>query len=273
MITIPFSFSIITPSYGQGKYIRQNIESIRQQNWPNFEHIVIDGGSKDETVDILKSYEHLIWVSEADHGQADALNKGIKLASGEIIGWINSDDYYNEDVFKLVADCFSDPTVQWVVGDLALLEDASGQLIPLDSPEVSFASLQNNPDIVRQQATFFRKEFLLSAGGWNKSFYMVMDFDLWIRLAKRSKPLMLQKQLAVFRIQKDQKSSLGNLRRQSAELCFVLKREGASANNIYRLRLKKEWFWLKGTMKVLLVKMGLIDSAYLHKPFRGWQKN
>jgi hypothetical protein len=102
---------------------------------------------------------------------------------------------------------------------------------------------------------------------------MVMDFDLWIRLAKRSTPLMLQQQLAVFRIQKDQKSSLSNLRRQSAELRAVLIREGASTHEINSLRLKKEWFWLKGMLKVVLVKIGLLDSAYLHKPYRGWQKN
>ena len=102
---------------------------------------------------------------------------------------------------------------------------------------------------------------------------MVMDFDLWIRLAKRSKPLMLQQQLAVFRIQKDQKSSLRNLRRQSSELCFVLKREGASVFNICRLRMKKEWFWLKGLLKVLLVNIGLLDRAYLLKPYRGWRES
>lgn len=273
MSSTPLSFSIITPSFRQGGYIRQNIESVLHQQWPNTEHIVIDGGSKDETVDVLKSYGHLKWVSESDEGQADALNKGIKLATGEIIGWINSDDYYNENIFSSVAKCFEDPAVQWVVADLALLDEASGKLIPMRSPVISFESLQRNPDIVRQQGTFFRRDFLLTAGGWNKSFYMVMDFDLWIRLAKRSKPLMLQKSVAVFRIQKDQKSSLKNLQRQSAELRFVLKREGASFLNIARLKLKKDWHWLKGSLKVLLVKMGVLNSAYLHKPYRGWGSN
>lgn len=266
------SFSVITPSYQQGQYIRENIESVLAQGWPTVEHIVVDGGSRDETVTILESYPHLKWVSEKDEGQADALNKGLLLATGDIVGWINSDDYYNEDVFNSVAACFADPTVHWVIGDLSLLEESSGSFIPLKSPEVSFESLQRNPDIVRQQATFFRRELLQRAGGWNKSFFMVMDFDLWIRLAKLSKPLMLQKQLAVFRIQKDQKSSLSNLQRQSTELQLVLNREGASAVNIYRLKLKKDWFWLKGTIKVLLVKMGLLNSKYLHKPYRGWQK-
>ena len=273
MKNVTLSFSIITPSYQQGQYIRQNIDSVISQKWPAIEHIVVDGGSKDETVSILKSYPHLKWVSEKDEGQADALNKGIKLATGDIVGWINSDDYYNEDVFRSVAACFANPAVQWVVGDLALLEEATGQLIPMSSPKVSFESLQSNPDIVRQQATFFRRDFLMRAGGWNKSFYMVMDFDLWIRLAKLSTPLMFQKQLAVFRIQKDQKSSLANLRLQSNELRSILQREGASTANIYRLKLKKDWFWLKGMLKVGLVKIGLLDKAYLLKPYRGWQSS
>lgn len=271
-MTIPLKFSVITPSYQQGKYIRQNIDSVLQQKYQDVEHIVIDGGSRDETVEVLKSYPHLKWVSEKDDGQADALNKGIALATGDIVGWINSDDYYYDDVLKAVADCFLDPSVQWVIGDLSLLDEASGQFIPLKSPEVTFATLQANPDIVRQQATFFRKSFLIEAGGWNKSFFMVMDFDLWIRLARRSKPMMLPKQLAVFRIQKDQKSSLNNLRRQTSELSFVLKREGSSALNLYRLRLKKEWYWLKGKLKVQLVQLGVLDSGYLHKPLTGWRK-
>jgi len=191
MTSTALSFSIITPAFQQGQYIRQNIESVSHQKWPSVEHIVVDGGSRDGTVSILKSYPQLKWISENDEGQADALNKGLAMATGDIVGWINSDDYYNEDVFQLVADCFSDPSVQWVVGDLALLEEATGRLIALKSPMVSFESLKRDPDIVRQQSTFFRREFLLRAGGWNKSFYMVMDFDLWIRLARRSKPLML----------------------------------------------------------------------------------
>jgi glycosyltransferase involved in cell wall biosynthesis len=273
MKNTPLSFSIITPSYQQGQYIRQNIESVSQQSWTDIQHIVVDGGSKDETVHILQSYSHLEWVSEKDEGQADALNKGIALATGDIVGWVNSDDFYNANVFQLVAECFSDPAVQWVIGDLALLDEATGQLTLLSSPKVSLETLQRNPDIVRQQATFFRREFLLRAGGWDKSFYMVMDFDLWIRLAKLSTPVMLPKQLAVFRIQKDQKSSLVNLRRQTSELISVLRREGTPTINILRLRMKKEWFWLKGMLKVALVNMGLLNSVYLHKPIRGWQKN
>lgn len=263
--------SVITPSYCQGQYIRQNIEAVLSQDWKDCEHIVIDGGSSDGTVDILKFYPHLTWVSEKDAGQADALNKGLRLASGDIIGWINSDDYYMVGAFQAVAEVFADPAVKWVIGTISLLDEATSELIPLSSPEVSWETLQKNPDIVRQQGTFFRRDFLLEACGWNIEFYMVMDFDLWVRLAKRSRPRMLNKQLAVFRIQKDQKSGLANLRRHTTELTKVLTREGASSVDLIALRVKKDWYWLKGQLKVLLVKLRLLDSSYLHKPYWGWR--
>lgn len=271
MKNTPLKFSIITPSFRQGEYIRQNIESVLLQNWPNFEHIVVDGGSKDETVEILRSYPHINWVSEKDDGQADALNKGLHMASGDIIGWINSDDYYFEGTLKKVAEIFSNPDVQWVVGDIALFDEASGEFVQMKSPLVSWESLQRNPDIVRQQGTFFRREFVLKAGGWNKGFFMVMDFDLWVRMAKLSTPTMLGEQLAVFRIQKNQKSGLANLHRQTNEMTDVLRREKAFSLNILRLRLKKEWQWVKGTLKTLLIRAGILDKRFLLKPVRGWR--
>lgn len=263
-------FSIITPSYAQGPYVRENIESVLRQGWPDFEHIVVDGGSRDETVDILRNYPHLKWVSEKDDGQADALNKGLRMATGDIVGWINSDDYYTDETLHKIAKAFSDPAVQWVIGDISLFLEESGEFVAMKSPEVSWAALQKNPDIVRQQGTFFRREFLVQAGAWNKEFFMVMDFDLWTRLAKRSQPLMLREQLAVFRIQKNQKSGLSNLRRQTAEMTRVLRREKADVANILRLKAKKEWHWLKGTVKSWLIRAGVLDTRFLHKPLRGW---
>lgn len=263
-------FSIITPSYAQGQYLRQNIESVLGQRWACIEHIVVDGGSTDETVDVLRSYPHLKWVSEKDEGQADALNKGLRMASGDIVGWINSDDYYLADSLKKIAMVFADPTVQWAIGDIQLLDEASGGFVSMASPAVSWVALQRNPDIVRQQGAFFRREFLLQAGGWNKQFFMVMDFDLWVRLAKRSAPRMLNEQLAVFRIQRNQKSGLANLHRQTDEMVNILRREKAEPVNILRLRIKKEWYWLKGTLKSFMVRIGLLDKKFLFKPVRGW---
>jgi glycosyltransferase involved in cell wall biosynthesis len=98
--------SIITPSFNQGAYIEQTILSVLHQDYGHVEHIVVDGGSTDATLDVLRRYPHLKWVSEKDRGQADALNKGLALAKGDIIGWVNSDDYYQDNIFGSVVGHF-----------------------------------------------------------------------------------------------------------------------------------------------------------------------
>jgi glycosyltransferase involved in cell wall biosynthesis len=250
--------TIITPSYNQAAYIGQTIESVRTQDYPDVEHIIVDGGSSDDTVEILGRYEHLIWISEKDRGQADALNKGLALATGDIIGWINSDDYYEKDAFKTVADCFSDPSTMWIVGNLNYVDDHGSHTVPDKSPEVTYGRLLRNPDIVRQPPTFFRRSFLDRAGGWNAEFFMVMDFDLWVRLAKLSPPSMVDKNLAYFRLHSEQKSCFGNLQRQTRELRSILEREGASWGIVTRLCLKKEWYAFKGYCKMLLAFLHLL---------------
>lgn len=116
--------SVVTPSFNQAQYIEKTIQSVIQQDYPNFEHIVIDGGSTDGTIEILKKYAHLKWISEKDRGQSDALNKGLKSADGEIIAWIDSDDWYEQDTFSAVARFFlgnQDKNV--VMGDCNLVDE------------------------------------------------------------------------------------------------------------------------------------------------------
>ncbi len=103
--------SIVTPSYNSAEFIEDCIQSVLKQNYPNFEHIIIDGGSTDGTVEILKKYPHLKWISEPDEGQSDALNKGFKKAEGDIIGWLNSDDVYLPGTFNKVADILSNDKI------------------------------------------------------------------------------------------------------------------------------------------------------------------
>src|SRR5215471_13377895 len=125
------SFTIVTPSFNQAAFIGEALESVRQQNWPHVEHVVMDGESTDATVDILKrhsgrsDWKHLRWISEPDRGQAHALNKGFSTVRGEIVGWLNSDDRYLPHCFEHVARVFQQhPEVDVVYGDYRFIDEA-----------------------------------------------------------------------------------------------------------------------------------------------------
>lgn len=258
--------SIITPSYNQGKYIEKNILSVLNQGYENFEHIIVDGGSTDETIKILKKYKHLEWFSEPDEGQADALNKGLKIATGEIIGWLNSDDYYLPNTFQIIDNEFKNNNIQWIIGNLRFSYISVNRYQDIISPEISFQKLIRNPDIVKQQSAFFRKKLLDTAGGFNKKYYMVMDFDLWIRLSKISEPKHINNSLAVFVIHKEQKSNFNNLYLQTKELSEIMIREGVNFFNILLLISKKLYYLLKSYIKLILIKIKIIDKKYLYIP-------
>jgi glycosyltransferase involved in cell wall biosynthesis len=258
---------VITPSYNQGEFIEETILSVLNQDHGDVEHIVVDGGSSDGTVEILKRYPHLKWVSERDGGQADALNKGLAMATGEIIGWLNSDDCYRENVLASVAGYFDDPATGWVIGNVATLFDDGTCLMERSRP-VSYQSLVDDPDIVRQQPAFFRRELLERAGRWNAGFYMVMDYDLWLRLSKISPPVMTDQHWAFFRNHAAQKSSHANILRQSREIAGILRRERASLLRIARLCAGRRWFWLKGAVKERLIGLGLVPERYRLRPVR-----
>ncbi|MCP4762152.1 MAG: glycosyltransferase [archaeon] len=258
--------SILTPSYNQGEYIEVNIKSVLNQSYPNFEHIIIDGGSTDNTVEILKKYPHLKWVSESDEGQSDALNKGLAMSTGEIIGWINSDDYYEVDIFQDVCKAFQDNSVQWVVGLLKKVYNDIDLILPRECTEITYKKLIEDPDIVNQQCTFYRKSAIENVGGWKKELYMVMDYDLWIRLSKQSPPQMVQKYWANFKFYDGQKTSYKNMLTQAREIQQIFKNEGVSL-------LKRKWFLIKrykyifkGILKNLLIRIGVINKIYSGTP-------
>ena len=254
--------SILTPSYNQGAYIEENILSVLRQDYPNYEHIIIDGGSTDNTIPILKNYPHLKWISEQDKGQADALNKGILMATGDIIGWINSDDYYEKNALHEVAAIFDNLEIQWVIGNVTNRYSDTGEFVPRKSPQVTYHALIKNPDIVRQQAAFFRKSAIEMIGGWNTGFYMVMDYDLWLRMARFYEPVMINKNWAYYRIHGDQKSSFVNIIRQFREIDHILKKEKLPLPLRLRMKVKKRIYFLKALIKQFLIHKGWLDKKY-----------
>ena len=190
------------------------------------------------------------------------------MATGDIIGWINSDDFYEKNIFKSVIECFQELETMWVVGNLTYFFEKSGELITNKSPVVTVEHLIKNPDIVCQQPAFFRKDLLKRVGAWNSDCFMVMDFDLWMRLVKISPPKMINEQWAVYRNHALQKSSHGNILRQAREITSILRRESVPTKNIVMINIIKRWHWVKGYVKEFLINCGVISPKYQHRPIR-----
>ena len=248
--------SIIIPSFNQGNYIEQAIVSILDQDFKAIEILVIDNKSTDNTKIILKKYENKIRViSEKDFGQSDALNKGLKLASGEIIGWINADDYYEKRIFKIIAEHFEDVNINWLVGNSYYLFEDLNLVSERFTATIDYEKLLKDPDIVNQQAAFYRRSILKKVNGFNASLHMTMDFDLWIRLSKISKPIMVKNILAYYRIHKNQKSAGKFILLQSKEINAIMKLEKQSLFKRIKFLSKRYLLFFKFLIKTRILKV------------------
>lgn len=200
--------SIITPSFNQGKFIEDTLLSVKNQNYPNIEHIILDGGSTDNTIEILKKYEvgyNLRWISEPDGGQSDAVNKGFRMTKGKIIGWINSDDvYFYKDTISYVVEQFiKNPSVDIIYGNDALIDEYSNIFYVRIFHEWDYKKLLRGFSIP-QPATFFRKEVIVE-NLLDKNLELNMDFEFWLRLGKKYRFKHVKKVLAGNRLHKKRK--------------------------------------------------------------------
>lgn len=200
--------SIITVSFNQGEFIRSNIESVLNQNYNNYEHIIIDGGSTDNTVSILKEYPHLNWISEKDKGQSDGLNKGFKKATGDIIAWINSDDMLAPNALSTINKFFQQNPDKYVLTGNQVLIDRNGEKIKTIPAEAfTYNRLLNTRYCsVMQNSTFFKREVLLNVGYLDEAFHYTMDLELFIRIASKYKSYVINKDLAYFRLWEESKT-------------------------------------------------------------------
>lgn len=177
--------SVITPSYNSGKYLERAIKSVLKQDYNNWEHIVVDGGSTDDTVEILKKYPHVIWKSEKDHGQSDAMNKGFNLSSGDIIVYLNADDYFEEHIFQIIIQQFQDNAIDAVIG--------SGKIVDVDRtistwvPEHSYWKIILHYQFVfpyNPCTYFYRRNVQIKIGGFNVANHYTMDYEFLLHLYK-----------------------------------------------------------------------------------------
>jgi glycosyltransferase involved in cell wall biosynthesis len=179
--------SVVVPSYNQGRYIEQTILSVLRQDYPAIELIVADGGSTDETVDILHRYPGIIWSSELDRGFADGVNKGLKRASGEICAIQSSDDLYRPGIFRLVAEAFADGQLNIVTGGMILIDSDGHVLDAYYVPHVTrfdYARFLRGEYYIPQPSTFFRRKLLDRVGYLNIDMNAGAEADLWVRILK-----------------------------------------------------------------------------------------
>ncbi|MCD6576510.1 MAG: glycosyltransferase [Anaerolineaceae bacterium] len=201
--------TIVTPSYNQAAYLEETIQSVLKQDYKNIQYIIIDGASTDGSIELVKRYEDRIfkWISEADHGQTDAINKGFSIASGEIIGWLNSDDILlPHAVSEAVRFLIENPSFGLVYGDANYINE-NGEIIGVfPAAQTTLKKLRRGYVHIPQQASFFRKDLWDQVGPLDPSFYFAMDYDLWVRLASVSKIKYLPRLWANFRLHADAKT-------------------------------------------------------------------
>jgi glycosyltransferase involved in cell wall biosynthesis len=210
--------SIITPSFNQGKYIEDTIKSVKMQDYDNLEHIIIDGGSTDETVDILRKYQNkynLEWISEPDRGQADAINKGFRRAGGDILGWLNSDDIYlsKHAISKSVGELINSPAADIVSGrGIRLKEDGKwDHPIKRRDHKLSHSSLKQGA-FVLQPATFWYN-YVWQEIGINYDLEYTFDWDFFIRATREFNIIPISDFIIGYRWQGDNKTTSGGLER------------------------------------------------------------
>lgn len=237
--------SIVTPAYNHGRYIEQTIRSVLLQGYPNLEYIIIDGGSDDETLEIIRRYEPWLssWVSEPDHGQSHAINKGFERATGEIMGWLNSDDVYEPNALQLVARQFaSNPHIELVYGDGWYLDESGEKthrcawIGPFDRGRLRYFNF------ILQPAAFWRRTLWHRTGPLGISYRYAMDWEWLIRASKLTEPHYLREDLAGWRITPDIKTRAGG-RARRGEIAEISRRHAGVFNPTYLAYLLDRLDW------------------------------
>lgn len=199
--------SIVTASFNQGHFIEETIQSVLGQNYSNLEYIIIDGGSTDNSVEVIKKYENQItyWVSEPDNGQSDAINKGLKLATGDVVAWLNSDDIFLDGALLAMGKAFADNAgADIVYGDVVNF-----------SPDGVKTKVENHFELldfmsrvsIHQPGVFWKRALNEQYGYLDESFYYLMDYELWMRVFLNAKSVRIDKEICLFRVHDNAKTT------------------------------------------------------------------
>lgn len=222
--------SIVTPSYNQAQFLEETICSVLEQVYPRIEYWIVDGGSTDGSLEIIRRYApHLAgWVSEPDRGQTEAINKGFAMAGGEILAWLNSDDtYLPEAVSEAVNYLESHPEIGMVYGDAHLIDERGRVIGEFPARQTDYHRLRRGYVHIPQQTAFFRADLWREVGPLDPSFFFAMDYDLWVRLSQVAPLKYHPRPWANFRLHGEAKSVAAD-DRCWPEMIRVHRREGGS---------------------------------------------
>lgn len=220
--------SVVTPSFNQGEFIERTVQSVLTQQYPDFDYLVMDGGSTDQTVAVLKRYEQqLTWISEPDRGQAHAVNKAIHQTESDIIGWLNSDDVYYPNALKTVCEFFAaHPDVDVVYGEADFIDRKDGIIKPYPTEAWDLARFKSCC-YISQPATFFRRRVVEKYGDLDEQLHFCMDYEYWLRLALHgAKFAYLPTILAGARVYAETKTSSGYVKANAEAVSMLAKHLG-----------------------------------------------
>jgi glycosyltransferase involved in cell wall biosynthesis len=248
--------SIVTPSYNQGEFIEETIRSVLLQGYPNLEYIIIDGGSTDNTIEIIKKYEPWItyWVSEKDQGQSHAINKGFEKATGEIMGWLNSDDMHYMNALSNIVRFYKPGPVLWMGKDCVLAEGKIdyhtncaailSKQVPIRWEHILFFQV-----IIPQVSVFWSRELWKKVDQYIANYYLAMDYDLWLRMSKQASVIIpVPEVLGITRVQENAKTVKNGYQAYRAE-CSMVREKYLRENGINKFSQKvQSLFWSKHYM-------------------------
>ena len=230
-MTLP-RISIVTPCLNAVGTLEQCLASVRSQGYPDLEHVVVDGGSTDGTLDILERAEGIRWISEPDEGRPDAANKGTRMAAGDVIGFLNADDLYEAGALRAVGEAFErDPQAMWATGYCRIVGEGGREIRTPITRYKNFLlrrfsfPLYLTHNFVSDPATFVRRGALDVVGPLDNRYRISHDYDLWLRVARRWRPIVLERYLSSFSMVEGTLSMAG-FERQFREHADCARRRG-----------------------------------------------
>lgn len=228
--------SIVTPVFNGVNFLEETILSVLNQNYANLEYIIIDGGSTDGSIDIIKKYEHQLtyWISENDRGMYDAIQKGFSQSTGEIMGWINSDDLYSPYCLSIISNLLENNSqICWLTG-LNVTYDEKSRIIGAHSPRkiTRLDMLSFDYSWIQQESTFWRRSLWEKAGAKLSNYTLAGDFELWLRFSRYQPLYYINTYLGGFRSRSHGQLSLDYFDEYNAECKKIIKKEPVNKSEL-----------------------------------------